>query len=503
MLAIALAVTLIRGEFVPGQQPDGNTVVFEAPQGLVVVDTGRHAKHTDRIVEHAGDRKVVAIVNTHWHLDHVSGNTRFPDATVYASAAIESAMGGFLANYRKQLATDAGKHAAEIARIDQGDRLFPDVVVGQSQAIELGGRSFELGYFEHAATAGDVTVFDPKSKVLAAGDLVTLPAPFLDTACPARWRDALESLDAMPFEQLVPGHGRVLTHAEFGVYRKAFGELVDCETGCAAKWKAAVDPLLDDAERRQVDDLMAYYVDLRHRTQDCGPLDLSSHDAGWPKDAVAATVVDDPSIEACAAGDVAIGQVMWGDQEHALGPLATRAGDRLTFKPRKAAPIVFRDWTLAEAKDREGESRKYRYLGPGGDWHRVQVDYGHDSPGTYFVNADSGAMAYAHNGGQVVALDPAQQTLVTFEPLNEPHRLVVATFGATQATIDYECRLTWSAAARADTCGWTDADTFAGSVGDTRFELRRTADGFAFARSDDALAADCRAVRATSAARRK
>ena len=50
---------------------------------------------------------VVAIVNSHWHLDHVSGNAAlraaYPRAQVYASDAIDGAMRGFLADYRRQL----------------------------------------------------------------------------------------------------------------------------------------------------------------------------------------------------------------------------------------------------------------------------------------------------------------------------------------------------------------------------------------------------------------
>jgi len=34
---------------------------------------------------------------------------------------------------------------------------------------------------------------------LIAGDLVTLPVPFLDTACPNGWRKALDTLDDQRF----------------------------------------------------------------------------------------------------------------------------------------------------------------------------------------------------------------------------------------------------------------------------------------------------------------
>lgn len=39
---IVPGISLIRGAFTPGHQPDGNTVVLSAPDGLIVIDTGRH-----------------------------------------------------------------------------------------------------------------------------------------------------------------------------------------------------------------------------------------------------------------------------------------------------------------------------------------------------------------------------------------------------------------------------------------------------------------------------
>jgi glyoxylase-like metal-dependent hydrolase (beta-lactamase superfamily II) len=54
---VAPGVHLLRGTFTPGRQPDGNTIVFDAPQGLVVVDTGRHVAHTRAILDYAAERK--------------------------------------------------------------------------------------------------------------------------------------------------------------------------------------------------------------------------------------------------------------------------------------------------------------------------------------------------------------------------------------------------------------------------------------------------------------
>ncbi len=79
---VAPGVALLRGAILPGRGPDGNTIVFDAPEGLVVVDTGRHDWHSDAILALARERgrPIVAILNTHWHLDHSSGNGRIKAA---------------------------------------------------------------------------------------------------------------------------------------------------------------------------------------------------------------------------------------------------------------------------------------------------------------------------------------------------------------------------------------------------------------------------------------
>jgi glyoxylase-like metal-dependent hydrolase (beta-lactamase superfamily II) len=68
---VAPGITLFRGTFTPGRQPDGNTVVVSTPTGLIVIDTGRHAEHTQRILDFAAASKspIASIINTHWHLD--------------------------------------------------------------------------------------------------------------------------------------------------------------------------------------------------------------------------------------------------------------------------------------------------------------------------------------------------------------------------------------------------------------------------------------------------
>src|SRR4051812_22507075 len=70
------AYHLIPGQFGPSSSPDGNSIFLDAPEGLILVDTGRHPEHTERLLAYARERgrPIAAIVNTHWHLDHSSGN---------------------------------------------------------------------------------------------------------------------------------------------------------------------------------------------------------------------------------------------------------------------------------------------------------------------------------------------------------------------------------------------------------------------------------------------
>jgi glyoxylase-like metal-dependent hydrolase (beta-lactamase superfamily II) len=257
-------------------------VLFRTGAGLVVVDTGRHAEHTQRIVDFAKSVRlpIVAIVNSHWHLDHVGGNPRiravYPDVRVYASAAIEDAMTGFLANYRKQLEDVIAQSRDdvqikswrdEIALIDAGRALFPDVKIARTGVQRIAGQDFDVHLSTPAATAGDVWLFDRTSRVLAAGDLVTLPVPFFDTACPARWKTALDEVARVRFTTLVPGHGASMQRPQFETYRTAFGNLVACgasskdKSVCVDGWIADAKPLLGDSDPHWVKSLVDYYLD--------------------------------------------------------------------------------------------------------------------------------------------------------------------------------------------------------------------------------------------------
>jgi glyoxylase-like metal-dependent hydrolase (beta-lactamase superfamily II) len=293
---VAPGIHLLRGRFVPGEQPDGNSIVLTASEGLIVIDTGRHAAHTQRILDFAAAARkpIAAVINTHWHLDHVGGNVMvrraFPSVHVFASTAIEGARTGFLARYRKQLegalaqaGGDAEKEKslrAELALIDAGDALAPDRPVTKTGDFTIAGRALRLGLQPAAVTAGDLWVYDPATRVLMSGDLVTLPAPLFDTACPARWKAALDTLQGVPFQRLVPGHGGVLTRDQFEVYRRAFGNLLACAASprtkgeCIDGWLADAGALVPAEDQKMARGLLDYYLDASLRADPAKTADL-------------------------------------------------------------------------------------------------------------------------------------------------------------------------------------------------------------------------------------
>jgi glyoxylase-like metal-dependent hydrolase (beta-lactamase superfamily II) len=277
---LAAAVTLIPGSFVRGRQPDGNSVILEGKHGLIVIDTGRHAPHTQKVLDKAAELKkpVDAVINTHWHLDHIGGNARvrqaYPGVRVYASGAFAGARTGFLADYHAQLqemlktTTDPEQRETfetDLQLIDSADKLAPDVVVDRSQTLKLAGRRIDVHLVKHAATAGDLWMFDRATGTLIAGDLVTLPVPFLDTACPSGWSSALADLDRVDFKTLIPGHGPAMTHAEFTVYRKAYDNFVMCSASkdaCIDGWMTDAAPFLRGEDAAWVRMLADYYVGI-------------------------------------------------------------------------------------------------------------------------------------------------------------------------------------------------------------------------------------------------
>ena len=303
-MAPAAAVAVKPFQLIPGavpldKGPDGNSVIFDAPRGLVVIDTGRHPEHARAILAYARQRNrpIAAVVNSHWHLDHTTGNwdvrRAYPRVAIYASNALE----GALATYLKQGRAQADQALADPktpprqrdqilrgrAVIDRPERIRPNRVIRQSAPMAIGGRMFDVHLSRFAASEGDVWLYDRRSRTLVAGDLVVDIVPFFDTACAAGWARALAEIERVPFVTLVPGHGQPMGRTGFRRWKRAFDNLLDCsrspaaKSACIAGWRRDAAPFIDAGHRDYVGQALDYYIDRRLRAPDeqslyCRPL---------------------------------------------------------------------------------------------------------------------------------------------------------------------------------------------------------------------------------------
>lgn len=281
-------IALLRGEFVAGAQPDGNSVVMDTGEGLLIFDTGRHPSHTGQLLAYAKARKknVSRVVNSHWHLDHVGGNLllrqQFPALRVMASAAFSEARSGFLAAYKTDLEgaisqavePQLSAYLGELHLLKAIDQLAPDEVLTDARTEHLGALDVQWHVQKRAATSADIWAYLPAQKLLLAGDLVTLPVPFFDTACNEGWSKALADLEAQPFERLLPGHGPVLNRAQFKQWRHAFERLRQCAaqattatvTTCREQWLTDAGELVPAEEYALTRQSLDYYLDSALKT---------------------------------------------------------------------------------------------------------------------------------------------------------------------------------------------------------------------------------------------
>jgi glyoxylase-like metal-dependent hydrolase (beta-lactamase superfamily II) len=187
------------------------------------------------------------------------------------------APGGFLARNlegaRKQFETvtdPVRRDEMEIffATMARQDELRPDVPLTKAARMPLAGKPLDVRVTDRAVSDADVWIYDESSRIAIIGDLVTMPVPFFETACPDRWRASLDEVMATPFQTAIPGHGRPMTRDQVDVYRTAFSQFMACvrsdepAAACGKVWVDGASTLIgDDPERRKaIAANMEYYV---------------------------------------------------------------------------------------------------------------------------------------------------------------------------------------------------------------------------------------------------
>lgn len=145
------------------------------------------------------------LVNTHYHLDHMSGNGVFAGAGAVILAHRNVRAWAHTENLKFFGAGITPQQRARVEAI-----VLPSVVYGRGIDLYLGRRKLEVRHLA-GHTGSDSIVVVPDANVVFTGDLLwTKHLPNLIDASTAPWIKTLESLQAAyPTATFVPGHGDV------------------------------------------------------------------------------------------------------------------------------------------------------------------------------------------------------------------------------------------------------------------------------------------------------
>lgn len=237
---------------------DSNSLVIRTDQGVLVVDSQSdpaRVRLLAREIRRRTGEEVRFVINTHWHGDHTQGNAvyrelfgdevRFlahstwwrdvQDRALPQLAEEMEATRDAIARAEERLAAgvSTGEDGGEeremtdeekadlagriertkdrVGRLAALDLPAPTLTFTDQLTLHLTWRGeprpIRLIHLR-GHTRGDVVVHLPSVRLLATGDLLD-DLPFGGHGYPREWIGALDALDTLDFERVVPGHGSI------------------------------------------------------------------------------------------------------------------------------------------------------------------------------------------------------------------------------------------------------------------------------------------------------
>ena len=234
-----------------GAGGDSNAGAIDTPEGLLVIDTQQYPRlarqFRDALAARTG-RPLRAVINTHCHLDHTSGNVVFADVPILAHentlAALEAGLGPrsgerwTITDYPTKLRMLFGRNIFELVpEHDPAQSWFkgrislpdydtiviapPTETFADQFTYHLPHDTVRLRYFGPAHCDGDIIVHLEQSKVVFLGDLQFYGRfPWLGDCDLDGWIGALERVLALEVTVVVPGHGAPTTLQEVARFRQ-------------------------------------------------------------------------------------------------------------------------------------------------------------------------------------------------------------------------------------------------------------------------------------------
>lgn len=282
-----------------GAGGDSNAGAIDTPDGLLVIDAQQYPRlarqFRDALRQATGDKPLRALINTHCHLDHTSGNVVFADLPILAHEKTLSAMQAGLGprsgahwtitDFPTKLRMLFGQNIMEL--VPDGDPAqawfkqrvsLPDydtvTIAPPTQTFadqftfHLPNETVHLDYWGPAHCDGDIVVYLENSKVVFLGDLLFHGRfPWLGDCDLDGWIDRLARVLSLDVAVVVPGHGTPTDLAEVARFRDMLIALR------AAVAQAIKEGKSEDAAVREV--RLPQYAGI-NRYKDWMPLDVKA-----------------------------------------------------------------------------------------------------------------------------------------------------------------------------------------------------------------------------------
>ena len=225
----------------------GNTTVIIGDRQVLVVDScflPSAARQDIAQIRQWTSKPVAFVLNTHFHNDHNLGNRAYMDAfpglTIISHVETKKEMDRFgpgsemreekgLASLQRMQdtgKTQSGRDLTAEEKTEVKNGLAHQLAVIEELktvefqsatltfdhdfTIDLGGREVQIRFLGRGNTAGDAIAYLPKEKIVAAGDLVVFPIPYIYDGYPSEWINTMQNLSQIEADTIVPGHGPIL-----------------------------------------------------------------------------------------------------------------------------------------------------------------------------------------------------------------------------------------------------------------------------------------------------
>lgn len=206
-------------------------------EGVVMIDTPQKPDEAFRWrkeIQKYGD--ISYIINTDHHQDHAIGNYYFEGDVITHEGTTKRLLAEGRADLCRQWVSRIDPQFGPL--VENYSIRRPKFSYSERMSLCLGDDLFELIHVE-SHTQDETLVYMPRQKVLFAGDTVcTKQIPSLHESYPLSWLKALEWVETLDFDMLVPGHGEIGDKEAFREFRHEFSEMIKraqekIEKGCS------------------------------------------------------------------------------------------------------------------------------------------------------------------------------------------------------------------------------------------------------------------------------